>query len=200
MTVTPSASYSLTLRVKLENEPGMLGEVTSAIGRAGGQIGAIDIVEAGDHWLVRDISVDARDQRALGRHHRGGQGGRRASSCSSATDRTFRMHLGGKIAQRNKHPLKTRDDLSMAYTPGVARVCLAIARGPREGLPLHDQAELRRRRHATAPRCWGWATSAREAAMPVMEGKAMLLQGVRRRGRLPDLPRHHRPGRDRRTR
>ena len=80
MPLTPSASYSLTLRLKLENSPGMLGEVTSAIGRAGGQIGAIDIIEGGDNWLVRDISVDARDQRALGRHHRRRSRRSRASS------------------------------------------------------------------------------------------------------------------------
>src|SRR5919109_46163 len=129
MPVTPSASFSLTLRIKLENQPGVFGELTSAIGRAGGQIGAIDIVEGGDTWLIRDIAVDARDQdhwddiieavRAV--EH---------VELIEQTDRTLRMHIGGKIAQRNKHPLLTRDDLSMAYTPGVARVCRAISEDP----------------------------------------------------------------------
>src|SRR5688500_1490071 len=129
MPLTPSASYSLILRIKLENQPGTLGEVTSAIGRAGGQIGAIDIVEGAGNWLVRDISVDARDQshwddiieaiKAV-----------EGVELVEFTDRTLRLHLGGKIAQHNKHSLETRDDLSMAYTPGVARVCMAIRDDP----------------------------------------------------------------------
>src|SRR5919202_5217408 len=107
MPVTPSASFSLTLRIKLENQPGVLGELTSAIGRAGGQIGAIDIVEGADTWLIRDIAVDARDQdhwddiiEAVKRVD--------GAELIEQTDRTLRLHLAGKIAQRKKHPLATR--------------------------------------------------------------------------------------------
>ena len=103
----------------------MLGRVTSAIGEAGGDIGAVDIVELLRDVIVRDFTINARDDRhgqdivaALRRVD-----GVRVINVS---DRTFLMHLGGKIAIQNKVPVKTRDDLSMAYTPGVARVCLAI--------------------------------------------------------------------------
>jgi malate dehydrogenase (oxaloacetate-decarboxylating) len=129
MSVTPSASYSLTLRVELENEPGMLGEVTSAIGDAGGSVGAIDIVKAERGKLVRDITIDAPSQEhwePIIESVRQIEG----VELLDVTDRTFNMHKGGKIAQENKHPLNNRDDLSMAYTPGVARVCRAIHAEP----------------------------------------------------------------------
>src|SRR5918911_1592516 len=106
---TPSASYSLTLRVKLASRTGTLGELTTAIGRAGGDIGAIDIVSVGPDAVVRDLTV---------------------------SDRTFLMHIGGKIEVVSKTPLKTRADLSMAYTPGVARVCDAIHRDPEKAFTL----------------------------------------------------------------
>src|SRR5437762_11553884 len=89
-------------------------------------VGAIDLVEVDGGHSVRDIVVDAS-----GRDHWNrilavieAQPGAQVVDTS---DRTFLLHVGGKIEQRNKHPLKTRDDLSMAYTPGVARVCIAIA-------------------------------------------------------------------------
>src|SRR5688572_12579164 len=131
MPLTPSASFSIILRVKLENQPGMLGDVTSAIGRAGGQIGAIDIIEGAGDFIVRDIAVDARDQRhwdAIIDAIKEVEG----VELVEFTDRTLRMHLGGKIAQHNKHSLESRDDLSMAYTPGVAHVCLAIRDEPQK--------------------------------------------------------------------
>jgi malate dehydrogenase (oxaloacetate-decarboxylating) len=141
--VTPSASYSLTLRVALADEPGMLGLLTSAIGRAGGSIGAIDIVRATGGRLIRDIAVDARDQehwQEIISSVRGIDG----VELVEWTDRTFRLHFGGKIEQINKSPLKTRDDLSMAYTPGVARVCSAIHEDPE----LAFRARARRHRGA----------------------------------------------------
>src|SRR5262245_21914918 len=125
MAVTPSASYSLTVRVEIRNRPGMLGRVTSAIGDAGGDIGAVDLVELSRDRVVRDFTINGRDE---------GHGQlivaaiRRLDGVRivNVSDRTFLMHLGGKIRITNKVPVKTRDDLSMAYTPGVARVCLAI--------------------------------------------------------------------------
>ena len=104
MSVTPSASYSLTLRIELENEPGTLGDVTSAIGEAGGSVGAIDIVKAGSGKLVRDITVDASSQEHWGliiEAVRAIDG----VELQDVTDRTFNMHEGGKISQENKHPL-----------------------------------------------------------------------------------------------
>ena len=127
---TPVASNSLTVRVRLANKPGMLGKVTSAIGEAGGDIGAVDVVEAGQ----KDDDP---------RHHLQGLATRPTASASSSacgrcrgvtvvnvSDRTFLMHLGGKIEVNGRVAVKTRDDLSMAYTPGVARVCMAIHDDP----------------------------------------------------------------------
>src|SRR5882672_2681332 len=125
MAITPSASYSLTVRLEITNRPGMLGRAASAIGTAGGDIGAVDLVESGRNRVVRDITIKARDdahgQQIVNRLKQ--VAGVRVVNVS---DRTFLMHLGGKIEIHNKVPLRTRDDLSMAYTPGVARVCLAI--------------------------------------------------------------------------
>ena len=174
MAVTPSASYSLTLRIQLENEPGTLGDVTSAIGDAGGSVGAIDIVKAEGGKLVRDITVDARSQEhwdqilAAVRDVEG-------VDLLDVTDRTFNMHEGGKIEQLNKHPLKNRDDLSMAYTPGVARVCRAIHEDPE----LAFRYTLKRNYVAVVSdgsAVLGLGDIGPRAAMPVMEGKAMLLK------------------------
>ena len=123
--IRPSASYSLTLRLKIMNEPGSLGAVTSLIGEMGGDIGAIDIHSIEGPHMIRDLTVNMRDS-----HH----GDELVAALEKkpgvevihVSDRTFLMHLGGKISVTNKAPLKTRDDLSMAYTPGVARVCMAI--------------------------------------------------------------------------
>ena len=103
----------------------MLGRVASAIGDAGGDIGAVDLVETTRDRTERDITVKARDgvhaQQIVNRLRRVGR-----IRVGAVSDRTFLMHLGGKIEIRNKAPIRTRDDLSMAYTPGVARICLAI--------------------------------------------------------------------------
>lgn len=110
MTTAPSASYSMTVRLEIRNRPGMLGKVTSAIGRAGGDIGAVDLVQIGQQTVLRDITFNARDDKhgsavvdALRR-----VAGVRVVNVS---DRTFLMHLGGKIEVRGKVPVKTRDDL-----------------------------------------------------------------------------------------
>src|SRR5262245_48210183 len=125
MTVAPSASYSFTARLEIRNRPGMLGRVTSVIGHAGGDSGAVDLVEMTGERVIRDITVKARDSRhghdIIDRLKT--VAGVRVANVS---DRTFLMHLGGKIEVKSKTPIRTRDDLSMAYTPGVARVCLAI--------------------------------------------------------------------------
>jgi malate dehydrogenase (oxaloacetate-decarboxylating) len=138
---TPNASYSLTLRVKIQNEPGKLGEITTAIGRAGGDIEGIDIVSVGKDFLIRDITVNAASEthdkeilRAVGDID--------GVEVVNVSDRTFLMHLGGKIEVVSKMPLKTRADLSMAYTPGVARIC----EGSGKTIQPHDQEEHGRRR------------------------------------------------------
>jgi malate dehydrogenase (oxaloacetate-decarboxylating) len=174
MAAPTSAQYSLTIRIELEHRPGALGEVLTAIGSAGGQLGAIDLIEADDRRTLRDITLDARDQqhwRAILRAIDGVESAR----VVDATDRTFRVHIGGKIEQHNKIPLKTRDDLSMAYTPGVARVCQAIAAEPDKAF----QYTIKRNTVAVVSdgtAVLGLGDIGPEAAMPVMEGKAMLFK------------------------
>src|SRR5262249_5639373 len=111
----PAAYYSMTLRLSIHNRPGMLGRIASAIGELEGDIRGIDLVEAtGDH-LVRDVTINARDERhasAIVEQARKIEG----VDVLSVSDRTFLMHLGGKIEIRNKVPIKSREDLSMAYT------------------------------------------------------------------------------------
>jgi malate dehydrogenase (oxaloacetate-decarboxylating) len=174
MSVTPSAQYSLTIRVEIAHRPGMLGQVASAIGQAGGTIGAVDLVEVQGQTLLRDITVDAvdQDQWATIVAALDALDGVRVVD---TTDRTFLLHVGGKIEQRNKHPLRTRDDLSMAYTPGVARVCQAIAADRDKAF----QYTIKRNTVAVVSdgtAVLGLGDIGPEAAMPVMEGKAMLFK------------------------
>ncbi|HKC63776.1 MAG TPA: ACT domain-containing protein, partial [Pyrinomonadaceae bacterium] len=174
METTPSASYSLTLRVKLSSRSGTLGEVTTAIGRAGGDIGAIDIVSVSQDWIVRDISVNARSSE---HGERIVQAVRDIDGIEviHVSDRVFLMHIGGKIEVTSKAPLKTRDDLSMAYTPGVARVCEAIHRDPEKAFTLTIKKNtVAIVTDGTA--VLGLGDIGPAAAMPVMEGKAMLFK------------------------
>src|ERR1051326_1126660 len=174
MQPTPSASYSLTLRVKLSSRAGTLGELTTAIGRAGGDIGAIDIVSVGRDQIIRDVTVNA----ASAEHGKAIVDAARAVDgveVINVSDRVFLMHLGGKIEVVSKAPLKTRADLSMAYTPGVARVCEAIARDPEKVFTL----TIKRNTVAVVTdgtAVLGLGDIGPAAAMPVMEGKAMLFK------------------------
>jgi malate dehydrogenase (oxaloacetate-decarboxylating) len=174
MTNAPSASYSVTVRLEIQNRPGMLGKVTSAIGKAGGDIGAIDLVEVGKGTITRDLTFKARDERHSQQvvERIRGVGGVRVVNVS---DRTFLMHLGGKIEVRGKVPLKTRDDLSMAYTPGVARVCLAIHEDPEKAYALTiKQNCVAVVTDGTA--VLGLGDIGPNGAQPVMEGKAVIFK------------------------
>src|SRR5512132_490894 len=117
MTVTPSAQYSLVVRVEIEHTPGMLGRVASAIGSVGGTIGSVDLVALEDGHTLRDITVATGGQDDWERIVAAVEAVEGAHVVDT-TDRTFLLHTGGKIEMRNKSPLRTRDDLSMAYTPG----------------------------------------------------------------------------------
>src|SRR5919206_1592805 len=174
MESAPSVSYSVTLRIEHPNEPEILGELTMAIGQAGGLIGAVDMVQVREDRLTRDITVNARDS----------EHGRQIADTVDAlpnvrvlsfSDRTFLAHLGGKIEVKSKMSVRTRDALSMAYTPGVVRVCQAIAEEPERVF------ELTIKRNTVAVVSDGTAVLGlgdigAEAAMPVMEGKAMLFK------------------------
>ena len=174
MPTTPSAQYSLTLRVEIDDRPGMLGRVASAIGEAGGMIGAVDLVQIDGSHTVRDITVatGAESDWPLLRAAVERVDGVRVLD---TIDRTFLLHLAGKIELRNKTPVKTRDDLSMAYTPGVARVCLAIRDDPDKAF----QYTIKRNAVAVVSdgtAVLGLGDIGPKAAMPVMEGKAMLFK------------------------
>jgi malate dehydrogenase (oxaloacetate-decarboxylating) len=152
----------------------MLGMLAGVIGEAGGIVGAIDLVEVDGASSVRDIVVDGS-----GREH----WERIVEAIESlpgaevidTTDRTFLLHVGGKIEQHNKHPLKTRDDLSMVYTPGVARVSLAIAEDEEKAF----QYTIKRNTVAVVSdgsAVLGLGDIGARAAMPVMEGKCCLFK------------------------
>ncbi|HSF07478.1 MAG TPA: malic enzyme-like NAD(P)-binding protein [Methylomirabilota bacterium] len=164
----------MTVRLEITNRPGMLGKVTSAIGKAGGDIGAIDLVEVGKTTITRDLSFKASDER----HAQQVVDRVRAVSgvrVVNASDRTFLMHLGGKIEVRGKVSVKTRDDLSMAYTPGVARVCMAIHQDPEKAYAL----TIKQNCVAVitdGSAVLGLGDIGPSAAQPVMEGKALLFK------------------------
>jgi malate dehydrogenase (oxaloacetate-decarboxylating) len=169
-----SASNSIILRLKIENLPGLFARALTAIGEAGGNIGAIDIVRYENGYVVRDVTVDtsgSEQAAALVARMNEIEG----IEVLHSSDRVFVMHLGGKISVESKTPLKSRDDLSMAYTPGVARVCMAIHEDP-------DKARnLTIKRNTVAivsdgTAVLGLGDIGPEAAMPVMEGKAMLFK------------------------
>ena len=174
MQPTPSASYSLTLRVRLSSRAGSLGELTIAIGRAGGDIGAIDIVTVGNNYIIRDITVSGVSS-AHGEQIVEAVKDVDGVELLQVSDRTFLMHLGGKIEVVSKVPLKTRADLSMAYTPGVARICDAIAKDPEKVFTLTIKKNtVAIVTDGTA--VLGLGDIGPAAALPVMEGKAMLFK------------------------
>src|SRR2546421_1227639 len=170
----PTASYSLTIRLEIDNRPGMLGKVTSAIGRAGGDIGAIDLVEVRKKTLIRDLTFKASDER------HGQQVVERLKAIdgikvAQVSDRTFLMHLGGKIEIKGKIPVKTRDDLSMAYPRGVARVCMAIHHDPAKAYTLTTKGNtVAVVSDGTA--VLGLGDIGPNGAAPVMEGKALIFK------------------------
>jgi malate dehydrogenase (oxaloacetate-decarboxylating) len=170
----PSASYSFTLRVEFPHRAGSLGKILTAVGEAGALVGAVDIVRIGDQRTIRDITVNARDS------EHGEQVVKAVDDLPevkviNVSDRTFLVHLGGKIEVHSKMQLRTRDDLSMVYTPGVARVCRAIAQDPERAFNL----TIKRNSVAVVSdgtAVLGLGDIGPKAAMPVMEGKAALFK------------------------
>src|SRR3954453_5095419 len=169
-----SASFSATIRVHLADSPGAFARLANAIGEAGGALGAIEPVRVETGIKVRDVTVDASDSDHLERIV---ESVRRVEGIEveRVSDRTFLMHLGGKIEMQSKVPVKTRDDLSMAYTPGVARICQAIAADRELAFNLTiKQNTVAVISDGTA--VLGLGDIGPEAAMPVMEGKALLFK------------------------
>jgi malate dehydrogenase (oxaloacetate-decarboxylating) len=175
MSAVPSASYSITLRLHVSgDDPRTVGRITSAIGEAGGAVVAMDFVDPGaDPWVL-DLTANAGD----------GEHAERIRDAVEAldgvhvhrwSDRTFLIHLHGKLEVVPTVALATRDDLSMAYTPGVARVCLAIAERPEDARQLTIKGNtVAIVTDGTA--VLGLGDIGPTAALPVMEGKAALFK------------------------
>jgi malate dehydrogenase (oxaloacetate-decarboxylating) len=171
-----SAQFSVTVRVELDarNEP--LGRITAAIAESGGALQSVDLVPGAgaEGKRVREFTIDAHGPEHWEQILRS-IGSIRGARIIDYTDRTFEMHRGGKIEQHNKYPLKTRDDLSMAYTPGVARVCTEIAADRSKAF----EYTIKKNTVAVVTdgsAVLGLGDIGPEAAMPVMEGKAMLFK------------------------
>lgn len=169
-----SPSYTFTIRIRLETSPGTFARVAAAIASVGGDLGAVDIARSSRHHLWRDVTVLASDRRQAQAivdaiHLVDGV------QIEQVSDRTFLMHLGGKLAVHPKVPLKTRADLSMAYTPGVGRVCQAIYDTPGSAWALTvKQNTVAVVSDGSA--VLGMGDIGPYAAMPVMEGKALLFK------------------------
>jgi malate dehydrogenase (oxaloacetate-decarboxylating) len=167
-------AYTITVRCQIENHPGMLGRVATAIGEAGGDIGAVDLVrtERGFNW--RDLTIRVQDEL------HGDTIVRKLNALPGVTvtnvsDRVFLVHLGGKLSIQSRIPVKSRDDLSLIYTPGVARVCRAIARDAENAFTL----TIKKNSLAVVSdgsAVLGLGNLGAEAAIPVMEGKAVLFK------------------------
>ncbi|MBM3666946.1 MAG: NAD-dependent malic enzyme [Actinobacteria bacterium] len=171
-----SAQYSVTVRVELDARQEPLGKLTGAIVEAGGALQSVDLVPgAGSEGKrVREFTVDANSPEHWERILRS-IGSTRGARVLGFTDRTFAMHRNGKIEQHNKYPLNTRDDLSMAYTPGVARVCEYIAADRTKAFDYTIKANTVAV-VSDGSAVLGLGDIGPEAAMPVMEGKAMLFK------------------------
>ncbi|MEM8505624.1 MAG: NAD-dependent malic enzyme [Cyanobacteria bacterium P01_D01_bin.1] len=174
VSLTPNPSYSLTLRVKLPNRVGGLAAVIGAIAQAGGSLGNIVVIEKSRDYTVRDISADASGTEA-------------AATIEAAVrsledievldtyDRTFALHKGGKLRVEAKIPLREQDDLAMAYTPGVGRVCVEIANNP-ESVYEYTIKGNTVAIVSDGSAVLGLGNLGAAGSMPVMEGKAMLFK------------------------
>ncbi len=174
MAMHHSASYSLTIRAVIPHEPGQFARVAAAIGQADAILGAIDLVRVDAGSVVRDISVLCANE---DHGHRVVEAIRAIDGIRvvSVSDRTFLMHKGGKIEMAAKVPIRSRDDLSMAYTPGVARVSQAISAEPDLVWNLTSKGNtVAVVTDGTA--VLGLGDIGPAAALPVMEGKAMLFK------------------------
>ena len=172
-----SAQYSVTIRVELDARQEPLGKLTAAIAEAGGQLQGVDLVPGagGEGKRVREFTIDARDREHWERILRGDRLDPRRAACSTTSTARCRCTAAARSSSDNKYPLKTRDDLSMAYTPGVARVCMDIhadrAKAFEYTIKKNTVAVV-----SDGSAVLGLGNIGPEAAMPVMEGKAMLFK------------------------
>ena len=154
----PSAGFSITIRIAVTADASSIGRLTTCVGEAGAIVTALDVVDSDSTRVLVDLTCDTADsghadQVVKELEKQDGVDVRKVS------DRTFLLHLGGKIEVSSKVALRNRDELSRAYTPGVARVWRSRrTRRTRAGSP---SSATRSRWSATDRRCWGWATSGR---------------------------------------
>lgn len=172
--LTPNSSFSLTIRFQVPNRPGMLAHVTKAISTLGGSMGQIDLIEQTRQISIRDITVDC----ASTEHAETIVDAVKVlpdTKVINVYDRTFNLHRGGKICIQSRIPLRGQDDLAMAYTPGVGRICNAIAQNPEEVYNLTVKQNMVAI-VTDGSAVLGLGNLGPEAALPVMEGKAMLFK------------------------
>jgi len=168
--LTPA--YRLVFRLEIANRPGMFAQVATTVGGRGCSLGAIDLVEASPEIHVRDVTVDCPDERT-GQQLLADLQLIDGVNVRSVSDRAFLLHLGGKIEIKGRVQVRTRDDLSLVYTPGVARICRAIAEDREKVWKLTiRQNTVAVVTDGTA--VLGLGDIGPEAAMPVMEGKALI--------------------------
>ncbi len=174
MAPAPSVSYSITVRLELPARPTAVSDLTTIIERGGGLVTGLDVTASGPDRVRVDVTCAARDVE----HANALVEGMRAEpgvQIGRVSDRTFLAHLGGKLRIESKVPIRNRDDLSLIYTPGVARICLAIAKDP------GDARRLTIKRNTVAvvtdgSAVLGLGNLGPLAALPVMEGKAALFK------------------------
>jgi malate dehydrogenase (oxaloacetate-decarboxylating) len=174
MADTPTAAFSVRLRVRLANAPGALGRLAAAIGGVGGNISALEGFEAKRSYLDEDIVVDCTSE-AHQDEVIAAASALDGIEVLSSEDRTFALHAGGKVEVVSRIAVRDRDDLSMAYTPGVARVCKAIEAEP----ALSHELTIRKNTVAIVSdgtAVLGLGDIGPLGAMPVMEGKALLFK------------------------
>jgi malate dehydrogenase (oxaloacetate-decarboxylating) len=174
MSMAPSVSYSITARLEVASHGRAVSEITRAVEQAGGVVTALDVNSGNRGRLRVDVTCAASDT-AHAESLVAAMAAIPGVTVHKVSDRTFLLHLGGKIEMRSKVPLRNRDDLSMAYTPGVARVSLALAANP------EDARRLTIKRNSVAvvtdgSAVLGLGNVGPYAALPVMEGKAALFK------------------------
>ncbi|MBV5260271.1 ACT domain-containing protein [Synechococcus moorigangaii CMS01] len=172
--LTPNPSYSVTIQLRIPNRAGTLANVTQAIANVGGNLGNIELVERDRKFLIRNITVDASSEK----HAEDIVEAVKAVpeiELLKVSDRTFAIHQGGKITVESRIPLTVQSDLAMAYTPGVGRVCKAIAEQPEQVYDLTVKSNMVAI-VTDGSAVLGLGNLGPEAAMPVMEGKAMLFK------------------------
>src|ERR1700722_9779962 len=174
VTMAPSVSYSITARLEVASHGRAVSEITRTVEQAGGLVTAIDVSSGNNGRLRVDVTCAATDT-AHAESLVAAMAAIPGVTVHKVSDRTFLLHLGGKIEMASKVPLRNRDDLSMAYTPGVARVCMAIADNP------DDARRLTIKRNSVAvvtdgSAVLGLGNVGPYAALPVMEGKAALFK------------------------